>query len=31
MTKLLKNFKQLLVGLSEGIQQFKTYKRGKVK
>ena len=31
MTKLLKNFKQLLVGLSEGLHEFRTYKRGKVK
>ena len=31
MTKLLKNFKQIVIGLSEGIQSFRSYKRGKVK
>jgi hypothetical protein len=31
MTKLLKNFKHIIVGLSEGLQAFRTYKRGKVK
>jgi hypothetical protein len=31
MTKLLNLFKDIIVGISEGIQDFKTYKRGKVK
>ena len=31
MTKLLKNFKNIVIGLSDGIHAFRTYKRGKVK
>jgi hypothetical protein len=31
MTKLLNNFKNIVLGLGEGIQAFRTYKRGKVK
>jgi len=31
MTKLLKSCKQILMGISEGIQSFKLYKRGKVR
>jgi|Laugresbdmm110dd_1035094.scaffolds.fasta_scaffold05363_4 hypothetical protein len=31
MSKLLKSCKQILVGIAEGIQSFKLYKRGKVK
>jgi hypothetical protein len=31
MTKLLKHFKDVVIGISEGIQMFKAYKVGKVK
>jgi hypothetical protein len=31
MIKLLKNFKNIFIGLSEGIHLFRTYKSGKVK
>jgi hypothetical protein len=31
MTKLLKHFKNVVLGVAEGIQAFRTYKRGKVK
>ena len=31
MTKLLKNCKNIIIGLAEGIQMFKAYKLGKVK
>lgn len=31
MTKLLNNFKNIILGISEGIQAFRTYKAGKVK
>jgi hypothetical protein len=31
MTKLLKNFKNIILGLSEGLQAFRNYKVGKVK
>ena len=31
MQKLLNNFKNIFIGLVEGIQTFRTYKRGKVK
>lgn len=31
MTKLLKNCKKIIIGLSEGIQAFRSYKAGKVK
>jgi hypothetical protein len=31
MIKLLKNFKNAIVGVAEGIQAFRSYKRGKVK
>jgi len=31
MIKLLKNFKEMIEGLSDGIQMFKLYKRGKVR
>ena len=31
MTKLLKHCKNIILGLSEGIQAFRTYKVGKVK
>jgi hypothetical protein len=31
MIKLLKNFKNVVLGLKQGIQEFKLYKRGKVK
>jgi hypothetical protein len=31
MTKLLNNFKNIVIGISEGIQMFKAYKVGKVK
>jgi len=31
MTKLLKNFKNIILGLGEGIQAFRNYKIGKVK
>jgi hypothetical protein len=31
MTKLLNNFKNIVLGISEGIQMFKAYKAGKVK
>jgi hypothetical protein len=31
MIKLLKLFKDIIVGISEGIQDFKTYKQGKLK
>ena len=31
MTKLLRVFKNVVIGLSNGIQDFKLYKRGKVK
>jgi hypothetical protein len=31
MTKLLKDCKNFIVGLAEGIQAFRTYKAGKVK
>lgn len=29
MTKLLKHFKNIIIGISEGIQLFKAYKVGK--
>lgn len=31
MTKLLKHFKNVVLGVAEGIQAFRTYKAGKVK
>jgi hypothetical protein len=31
MIKLLKNFKEVFMSVIEGIQAFKTYKRGKLK
>jgi hypothetical protein len=31
MIKLLKNCKNIVLGLAEGIQAFRTYKVGKVK
>jgi len=31
MQKLLNNFKNIFIGISEGIQSFRTYKKGKVK
>jgi len=31
MIKLLKHFKEMIDGLSEGLQMFKLYKRGKVR
>ena len=31
MTKLLNNFKNAIIGVLEGIQAFRAYKRGKVK
>ena len=31
MTQLLKNFKKVVFSISDGIQSFRTYKRGKVK
>lgn len=31
MTKLLKHFKNIIIGIAEGIQAFRTYKSGKVK
>lgn len=31
MTKLLNNFKNIVLGLGEGIHAFRTYKKGKVK
>jgi hypothetical protein len=31
MTKLLKHFKNIVFGLGEGIQAFRTYKARKVK
>ena len=31
MTKLLKHFKNVVLGIGEGIQAFRTYKAGKVK
>lgn len=31
MTKLLKNFKNIFLGLGEGINAFRAYKRGKVR
>jgi hypothetical protein len=31
MTKLLNDFKNIILGIAEGIQEFRTYKRGKVK
>jgi hypothetical protein len=31
MTKLLKHFKSVVLGVAEGIQAFRTYKSGKVK
>lgn len=31
MTKLLKHCKNFVIGLSEGIHAFRTYKAGKVK
>jgi len=31
MTTLLKNFKQFVIGIGEGIKKFKSYKVGKVK
>jgi len=31
MTKLLKDFKNIILGIAEGIQMFKAYKAGKVK
>lgn len=31
MTKLLKNFKNMVLGIVEGIQAYKIYKAGKVK
>jgi hypothetical protein len=31
MTKLLKHFKNIIIGISDGIQTFRTYKAGKVK
>jgi hypothetical protein len=31
MTKLLKNCKKIILGLSEVIQDFKAYKGGKIK
>jgi hypothetical protein len=31
MTKLLKHFKNIFLGISDGVQAFRTYKAGKVK
>jgi hypothetical protein len=31
MTKLLKHFKNVVLGLGEGIHAFRLYKKGKVK
>lgn len=31
MTKLLNHFKNIAIGISEGIQLFKAYKMGKLK
>lgn len=31
MTKLLNHFKNIVIGLSEGLQSFRNYKVGKVK
>lgn len=31
MTKLLEHFKDVVIGIAEGIRMFKTYKVGKVK
>ena len=31
MTKLLNHFKNVVIGISEGIQLFKAYKIGKIK
>jgi len=31
MTKLLNNFKDVIIGIADGIQMFKAYKAGKVK
>jgi len=31
MTKLLKNCKDIILGIGEGIHLFRTYKQGKVK
>lgn len=31
MQKLLSHFKNIILGIAEGIQAFKTYKAGKVK
>ena len=31
MTKLLKHFKNIILGMSDGIHAFRTYKAGKVK
>jgi hypothetical protein len=31
MTKLLKNCKDIILGIAEGIHMFRTYKQGKVK
>ena len=31
MTKLLKHFKDVIIGIADGIQMFKAYKIGKVK
>jgi hypothetical protein len=31
MTKLLKHFKNIVVGIADGIRMFKAYKVGKVK
>jgi hypothetical protein len=31
MTRLLNLFKGIILGISQGIQDFKSYKRGKVK
>jgi hypothetical protein len=31
MTKLLKHFKDIFLGIAEGVQKFKSYKTGKVK
>ena len=31
MTKLLNHFKNIVIGISDGIHAFRTYKSGKVK
>ena len=31
MIKLLKNFKNIIIGLSDGLHEFKLYKKGRVK